>query len=319
MGAPLPEEPVIVPEPAVVLPPTTVTSTRIPSHSKLIATITLMSVAGVGLGYWFLRTPPPKPAKTPAPVETPIETPAIVSSTTTSILPMPVVTTAPVVAPPPPVVIEKPAPVEAPPPPPPARKVKIKRKKKTRKANVIKNELAPTPAPPAKEPEPAPAPTSQPPIEKSEPSHVETHARMMLPGVPLPGVPPRPEKKTETKAEPVAAATQPEDGTTRQVREQFEFCAQLLTQGAMDDHFETCLCPDARKSAPYHGQRSNYVTTLKKLAAAGMLETSAHVTGIVLQGDVAQVTAKWKMSSTGKEREVAERWRLDGGLWCREP
>jgi hypothetical protein len=110
-----------------------------------------------------------------------------------------------------------------------------------------------------------------------------------------------------------------EDETSRQVREQFVFCAQLLGQGAYGDHFDTCLCADARQAPPYLGRRDSYAAALKKAAAAGTLEISAAVTGIVLDGPVAKVTADWKAGGAGMTRTETESWQLDDGLWCRSP
>jgi len=146
----------------------------------------------------------------------------------------------------------------------------------------------------------------------------------MMPGVPRPVAPKSPAKPASGAA-PEAAKTEAEgsgaaeDETSRQVREQFVFCAQLLAQGAYADHFDTCLCADARQAPPYRGRRESYAAAMKKAAAAGTLETSAAITGIVLDGPVAKVTADWKAGDAGMTRTETESWQLDDGLWCRSP
>lgn len=152
----------------------------------------------------------------------------------------------------------------------------------------------------------------------------------MLPGVPRPvgakSVVKAPKSATApaataAAAEHAAAGAAPaaEDETSHQVREQFEFCAQLLAQGAYDDHFDTCLCAQTRNGAPYRGRRGLYSASLKKSAAAGKLETTAAISSIALDGTVAKVVARWKAGPDDKPRELAERWQLEDGLWCRAP
>lgn len=58
---------------------------------------------------------------------------------------------------------------------------------------------------------------------------------------------------------------------------------------------------------------------MKKADAHGTLATSAVVTGIVLDGPVAKVTADWKANSLDKPRTETENWQLEDGLWCRNP
>jgi len=130
---------------------------------------------------------------------------------------------------------------------------------------------------------------------------------------------PTPSAAAGSPAADAAAAAAPEDPTTKQVREQFVFCAQLLSQGAFADHFDTCLCSDARSAAPYRNRRGFYASSLKKAAAAGTLATSAEVKSIVLDGPIAKVTADWKSGASEKPRTETENWQLEDGLWCRYP
>jgi hypothetical protein len=104
-----------------------------------------------------------------------------------------------------------------------------------------------------------------------------------------------------------------------QVHEQFDFCAQLLAQGAFGDHYDTCLCKDARDAAPYRGRRGFYASAKKKEASAGHLETTAKILSSKIDGGSAKVTARWKASSGDKGRTSSQTWKLEDGLWCQAP
>jgi hypothetical protein len=104
-----------------------------------------------------------------------------------------------------------------------------------------------------------------------------------------------------------------------QVHEQFDFCAQLLSQGAFGDHYDTCLCKDAREAAPYRGRRGFYVSAKKKDASAGHLETSAKILSSKIDAGIAKVTARWKAGSADKGRDATQTWKLEDGLWCQAP
>ncbi|MEK7389092.1 MAG: hypothetical protein AAB036_05295 [Elusimicrobiota bacterium] len=104
-----------------------------------------------------------------------------------------------------------------------------------------------------------------------------------------------------------------------QVKEQFDFCAQLLAQGAYGDHYDTCLCKDARKAAPFNNQRGAYAASLKSKAAAGRLENAAKIISSKLNGASATVTAHWRVLPSEFGRNETQTWRLEDGLWCRAP
>lgn len=104
-----------------------------------------------------------------------------------------------------------------------------------------------------------------------------------------------------------------------QVHEQFDFCAQLLAQGAYGDHFDTCLCKDARETAPYRGRRGFYVTAKEKDAGGGRLETSAKILSSKIDGGVATVTGRFSSGGADKGRTARQTWKLEDGLWCQAP
>lgn len=309
----------VAPEPVVPAPQPVARSAGM---SKPMAGAFIGALIASGtLGYWLLRPHaapppiviPPPPAAAPAPAE-PAAAPVVVPAVAPADSPKPIPPAAPVAAP------KEPAPKK----PAPAAK-RAARKPRAKK---------PAPAPKAEAQAdnkeetliesraPAPAPAPEPAAPLAPPAQEDRG--FLLPGVPR-RVPPQSAVKAKAAASPAAADAAPaanaaaEDGTTRQVREQFEFCAQLLTQGAYADHFDTCLCAEARQSAPYRGRRGYYATALRKAAAAGGLETSASVTGIVLDGAVAKVTAKWKTGGSTRTRAVTQSWQLEEGLWCRNP
>lgn len=104
-----------------------------------------------------------------------------------------------------------------------------------------------------------------------------------------------------------------------QVHEQFDFCSQLLAQGAYGDHFDTCLCRNAREASPYRGRRGYYVKTRTKEADAGHLETTAKIISSKIDAGVAKVTALWTSGPDDKGRESTQSWKLEDGLWCQAP
>lgn len=104
-----------------------------------------------------------------------------------------------------------------------------------------------------------------------------------------------------------------------QVHEQFDFCAQLLAQGAYGDHYDTCLCKETREAAPLRGRRGFYVTAKKKEASGGHLETTAKILSSKIDSGVAKVTARWKSGSADKGRDASQTWKLEDGLWCQAP
>jgi hypothetical protein len=304
---PGPSEP--APEPAAP----TISTWRKP----LIASFLGATLASGGLGWWLLR-----PAKRVVPSPVDLIQPAPASPGPASPAPpaAPAATASPAPVPPAPPLAPKPA------------------------ARADLNDLTKAPPPAAakrarrKARAPKPAPEAAP---KAEETLIESHAASGEPSMPggapaaapaedrgvlLPGVPRRvpPQSVTKPKAGAPAgaAAASPEageDGPTKQVREQFVFCAQLLAQEAFADHFDTCLCADARQAAPYRGRRGFYATAMKKASAAGTLETSAAIKSIVLNGPIAKVTADWKSGATEKPRTETETWQLEDGLWCRFP
>jgi hypothetical protein len=293
---PVPAEP--VPAPAAGSPS---------RRGILIASFAAALAVSGGLGWWLLHRAAPAAEPIPTPPPAPAVAPAAVSTATA-----PAAAPAPLPPPPAPVVVPPPAPAPAAKPAAPEKPARKRAPKKAARAKKAKTAAAPPPA----EPEPLKAPDAEPAKPAAEPAD----EGMMLPGVPrrLPVV-----KKTakpddaaaapgaEPGAAPAAEKTpeSSEDGTTRQVREQVEFCSQLLAQGAYEDHFDTCLCAEAKQAAPYRGRRGVYAASLKKRAPAGMAQASAQIAGIVMEGGVAKVAAAGE----------AQTWRLEDGLWCRAP
>jgi hypothetical protein len=257
-------------------------------RKTLIASFAGALLASAALGWWLLR-----PAKRIAPPALPVSVAPAPPASLATATPAPSVPASPAPAPPP-VIAAPPAPI-SPAPRSPAKRAR-------RKALARKSELTVSPS--------------------SAPAHASAPAPAEDSGFLLPGVPRRPASQSVTKpkadgAAPAADAA--EDGAASQVREQFVFCAQLLAQGSYADHFDTCLCADARQAAPYRGSRRSYAAALKKAAAAGALSTSASITGVALDGSVAKLTADWKSGASGKTRAETESWRLEDGLWCRSP
>jgi hypothetical protein len=142
---------------------------------------------------------------------------------------------------------------------------------------------------------------------------------------------PQPAAESSPLSEPDASAPPPgiEDEPVKsvegdqlalvQVHEQFDFCSQLLAQGAYGDHYDTCLCKDARDAAPYRGRRGFYSSAKKKEADRGQLETAAKIRSSRIDDGVAKITARWKSGAANKGRDWTQTWKLEDGLWCQAP
>jgi zinc-ribbon domain len=147
---------------------------------------------------------------------------------------------------------------------------------------------------------------------------------ILLPGVPRPVAKRAPAGRSKRSPAPAqaaataAAAAAPtpksaENGATRQVREQFDFCSQLYGQADYGDYFDTCLCAAARKAAPYRGSRDAFASAMKK----GAPPAPAALGLISLSGSTATVTALGKAAGGRPARGERQTWRLEDGLWCR--
>jgi hypothetical protein len=299
------------PAPAVVDPAPAAAPASAAWRTPLIAAFIGAMIAGSGLGWWLLRPAakkaapgselnltPPAPSAPAQAMESPQSAPIAA--------PASVVAAAPA-APPPsasglpkaqaPAADKAPAVKATRPKAARVRKPRAKRPTAFKPVRAAKEKTAQTEAE-----KPAPAASAAPPDDG-----------FLLPGVPrrLPVSKKSPKPDAAAKAdapgqEPVAP-DRAEDPSASQVREQFEFCSQLLAQGAYADHFDTCLCAGARQSATYGGDRKKYAAAMKKLAEAGALDSRAGAGEIALDGATAKVSA-------GKTNQ---NWALEDGLWCR--
>lgn len=120
-------------------------------------------------------------------------------------------------------------------------------------------------------------------------------------------------------AKPAAPVNEADKLALQQAVEEFEFCAQLLAQGAFADHFDTCLCKETRKLPPYRDRRGFYAASLEKEAKAGRLEVRAEIVSTRMENGAARIVAKWKSRGNDPGREVDETWVMDDGLWCKAP
>ncbi|MEQ1920335.1 MAG: hypothetical protein ABL955_14185, partial [Elusimicrobiota bacterium] len=151
-----------------------------------------------------------------------------------------------------------------------------------------------------------------PPLDETTPTRI---AGLDSPALAEPGKSPPP---PGIEDEPVKSA-EGDQLALVQVHEQFDFCAQLLSQAAYGDHYDTCLCKDTREAAPYRSRRGFYVSAKKKEAGAGHLETSAKILSSRIDNGVAKVPARWKSAGADKGRESSQLWKLEDGLWCQAP
>jgi len=272
-------------------------------RKAMIAAVVVAVAAGGGLGWWLLRPakmPPPSLDLTLAVPEPSHPAPMPQSSAASRPVEPPVPAAQPVLAAPAPA----PAPIlrRAPKPKPAARAETTVAKRAAKAAVKAAAEAGQQPAAALKD--------AVPPTDRG----------FILPGIP------RPISKSAAKDPPPAAKPQKpsqtpveDEGAARQVREQFDFCSQLLAQGAFADHFDTCLCADARAADPYRGRRGFYAGSLEKASSGGRLETKVEILSVKLEETSATVSARWKVRPSDAGREAAEKWRLEDGLWCRAP
>lgn len=120
-------------------------------------------------------------------------------------------------------------------------------------------------------------------------------------------------------SQPAGPVSEADKLALQQAVEEFEFCAQLLAQGAFADHFDTCLCKETRKLPPYRDRRGFYASALEKEAKAGRLEVRAEIVSTRMENGAARIVAKWKAKGNDPGREVDETWIMDDGLWCKAP
>jgi hypothetical protein len=130
---------------------------------------------------------------------------------------------------------------------------------------------------------------------------------------------PEPAPSEPAPARPAGPVSEADKLALAQAVEEFEFCAQLLAQGAFADHFDTCLCKETRKMAPYRDRRGFYASALEKEAKAGRLEVRADIVSTRMENGTAHIVAKWKAKGNDPGREVDETWIMDDGLWCKAP
>lgn len=311
---PSPGLPTIVPEPAPepaaqsapvsgpVVPLEPAAAPAMASSWKKTALAAFLSavVAGGGLGWWLLkpRRARPRPfVAAPAPIAarvaaTAVAAPPVARST-------PTVAAAPVAAPPP--IPSRPAAKPAPPPASPAPKLvakRVSRRKKARRVLLLRN---------GSDEKAAAAPAK---------SSTTADSGFLLPGVPKP-VAATPTKSGAPAPPPAPApaddAASSGGGDDQQVREQIDFCAQLLAQSAFIDHFDTCLCASARQAPPYKGLAAVYVAEMKKLASSGVFQSPVPPQKVAVDGSTAKVAIKRGGAV------AAETWKLEDGLWCRAP
>jgi hypothetical protein len=288
-----------------VLEPEAAPAAPAPRKKFVVPIIVGAAAAGTVLAWRFFHySPVAKPVQA-------VSVPAPVAAA-----PPPVaLATAAIVAPPVPaptvkvVVVESKKVPSPPQPPKPVKKRKARRPLRAAKKWVLD---AP-PDPPKIEKAPVPPAEVPKPADGAKPAAAE-------PSLLLPGVPRR--VSAHSPVAPAAAAPETkadagDDGATKQVREQFQFCSSLLAQGAYSDHFETCLCADAKQAAPYRGRAAAYSSALKKATSAHTLAMSVSATAVSIDGATAHVTAQWTPQGASAPRAFTESWQLEDGLWCR--
>lgn len=257
---------------------------------------------------FFIWLGPKKPAA-PAPRKT--EAPPVKAAAPAAV-PVPASLpskTAPISQPPAAPAPAAPKPVAAPAPSPPSEQ---RRRRLEAQAKPKQKPQAPAPVPISREPEPTP-PTAAP---KPQAPEAAAPAPQAAEGILLPGMP----SKIQRPAPPPSADA--EKLSLDNAREQFDFCHQLMRQQAHGDVFDTCLCRDARKAAPFNGSKDLYVRLAQEAAkaAADKPRPTFEIVSAKLQdANTAAITALRKSGKKDKGQETTETWLLEDGLWCLQP
>ncbi|MDD5656457.1 MAG: zinc ribbon domain-containing protein [Elusimicrobia bacterium] len=97
-------------------------------------------------------------------------------------------------------------------------------------------------------------------------------------------------------------------------KDQFQFCHQLMRQGAFGEFYDSCLCAEARQAAPYNGRRKAFVADAAGRPDSGF-GADFRETGTEVDGRLVSITAEWDLPGGALRR--TERWIIEDGLWCR--
>ena len=293
------------PQPAKTVPPASAKKSR----PVLLAVVAFCLTGTVLAGIFFLRQS--APAKIMRQVH--LAPPPAAKLATQEGSPMPAakqpqaapaVVPAPTPAPPPVVQAQEPAPQPA-----TLKPVRKRRRKKNPAAVSL-----------PQSPEQAAAATPEPAAAQPASADQGSDKELLLPGIP--------KKVHPASAKPAAVPAQPESsdgaaapaaGQTDQLladsaKEQFNFCHQLMGQGAFGDFFDTCLCAAVRNATPYKGQRRVFVEKSSQ-DPASELGSSFEIADARVAGQTATITAKWNKPSGAEQR--SEKWAIEDGLWCR--
>ncbi|MFA6003048.1 MAG: hypothetical protein WC881_03175 [Elusimicrobiota bacterium] len=295
----VPAAPVTAPLPGPVQPsPEPAPKDRGP---LIITAVVFLSTLAALAAFMLWRQPTRKPE------------PAQTSAELTASAPLPPMTAAPK---PEPTALPKPAAIAAPPQPP----IPPKRKRR-------KKEAAP-PLPQTLKSAPEPASVESPPAESLDAAMAPASAEPPAPAkeeLALPGLTKKVRKKpvpkpafddiAQNESAPEKPVSEGEKLMVNSAEEQFNFCHQLMRQGAFGDFYDTCLCAAAKKDPQYKGRRRVFVDKTTKDNFE--LGSSFEITAARVDGPNVLITAQWSRADGANLR--TEKWTAEEGLWCRSP
>jgi hypothetical protein len=135
-------------------------------------------------------------------------------------------------------------------------------------------------------------------------------------GILLPGMP------SKIQRPPSPPSADAEKLSLDNAREQFDFCHQLMRQQAHGDVFDTCLCPNARKAAPFNGSKDLYIRLAQEASKTNAEKPQPFfeiVSAKLQDANTAVIAALRKSGKKDKGQETTETWLLEDGLWCLQP
>lgn len=281
------------------------------SHKTILIAAVVFSVTLSALAAFMLsRQPAPKPEPAQPAAATPPAAPP-----------------APEPAPPRPAAPPEPAAPAAQPPVPEAPPQPKRKRRKKPSAPALPPELPPAPEQPKTESEPAenpdqaatpasaqPAAADEPPPAPAEPAAPE----LALPGLTKkvrkkPAAASAPEDAAKNESAPEPPLSEGDKLMLNSAKEQFNFCHQLMSQGAFGDFYDACLCAAAKKDPQYKGRRRVFVDkTAKDNFEAG---AKFEISDARVDGPNVLITAQWSRADGDNLR--TEKWTAEEGLWCR--
>ncbi|HAM36440.1 MAG TPA: hypothetical protein DEB40_08015 [Elusimicrobia bacterium] len=154
-------------------------------------------------------------------------------------------------------------------------------------------------------------------LAQAEPPQIPASSDSAAAEVLLPGLKKR-VRRAPARYEAVSAAQDkpsaptPDELMAQSAKDQFNFCHQIMAQGAFGSFFDTCLCAAAKSAPPYKGRRRAFIELASE--SGKEIGSTFAITGAQAQGSLVRITAQW--TKPGESGERSEDWLLEDGRWC---